>query len=100
MTGFSEISPERPTAEVWEIPRRVWFVLMSWGLAVLVMAGLFSFWVWQTQRDQDRAMCKMIDEVFLTGPEPVPGPAGDRSRAVRLGMLEYRSTLPCGPLRD
>ncbi len=96
----------RPTAEVWEIPRRVWFILLSWGLAVLMLAGLLSYWIWSAQehaaaeRDalklqQDQAMCAMIDNVFLTGPEPVAGPAGDRSRSVRLGMTAYRATLRC-----
>lgn len=97
---------ERPTAEVWEIPRRVWFILASWGGAVLVLAGLFSFWTYRNQeqadaaRDalklqQDRAMCTMIDNVFLSGPEPVAGPAGDRSRSVRAGLMVYRTTLRC-----
>jgi hypothetical protein len=95
----------RPTAEVWEIPRRVWYILASWGMAVLVLAGLFSVWIWQTGREadkaaaqaklrQDQAMCAMID-VFLAGPEPAPGPSGARSRAVRDGMLNYRQALRC-----
>jgi hypothetical protein len=95
----------RPTAEVWEIPRRVWFILMSWGLAVLVLAGLFSFWIYSNQRkadqqrdelklQQDRAMCAMID-VFLAGPDAPAGSAGDRSRAVRSKMLAYQDTLRC-----
>lgn len=96
----------RPTAEVWEIPRRVWFILASWGMAVLAIAGILSFWIWSSQehaaseRDalklqQDRAMCAMIDNIFLAGPEPVPGPAGDRSRSVRAGMITYRAALRC-----
>lgn len=100
----------RPTAEVWEIPRRVWLILLSWGLAVLVLAGLLSFWIYSNQRHnerlaaqaklrQDRAMCAMID-VFLGGPDPVAGPAGDRSRAVRQGMLNYQAVLQCGHLGD
>lgn len=95
----------RPTAEVWEIPRRVWFILLSWGLAVLVLTGLFSAWIYETGRQadqaaadaklqQDRAMCAMIS-VFLSGPEPVAGPAGDRSRAVRTGMTNYQAVLHC-----
>jgi len=97
---------DRPTAEVWEIPRRVWFILLSWGLAVLMLAGLLSYWIWSAQEhaaaerdqlklEQDRAMCAMIDNIFLSGPEPVQGPAGDRSRSVRAGMIEYRKTLRC-----
>lgn len=96
---------DRPTAEEWSIPRRVWYVLLSWGLAVLVIAGLLSFWIWSGQRhaeaqrdalklQQDRAMCAMID-VFLSGPDPVPGPAGDRSRSVRAGMTNYQNILRC-----
>jgi hypothetical protein len=95
----------KPTAEVWEIPRRVWFILLSWGLAVLMLAGLFSFWIWRTGQEadreaaaaklrQDRAMCAMIS-VFLEGPEPVAGPAGDRSRSVRAGMRVYEDALSC-----
>jgi hypothetical protein len=96
---------DRPTAEVWEIPRRVWYILLSWGLAVLVLTGLFSAWIWTAQRhaeaerdalklQQDQAMCAMID-VFLSGPEPVAGPAGDRSRSVRAGMTNYQAVLRC-----
>lgn len=40
--------------ERWEIPRRVWAILFSWGLAVLVLAGLFSFWVQRNQQEQAR----------------------------------------------
>lgn len=96
---------DQPTAEVWEIPRRVWFILLSWGLAVLVLAAMLSAWIWTGQREaekerdalklqQDRAMCAMID-VFLSGPEPVAGPSGDRSRSVRSGMSAYQATLRC-----
>lgn len=89
----------------WEIPPRVWTILASWGLAVLMLAGLLSWWIQsneqeqaraaaQVQLEQDRAMCSMT-ALFLTGPEPVAGPAGDRSRAVRAGMIRYRETLRC-----
>lgn len=78
----------------WEIPRKVWLVLISWGLAVLLLAGMFSAWTWTNQRDQNRAMCALIS-VFLTGPEPVAGPNGDRSRSVRAGMLAYQEALRC-----
>lgn len=101
----------RPTAEVWEIPRRVWYILLSWGLAILVLTGLLSFWIWETGRQadeaaaqaklrQDRAMCVMLD-LFTSGPEPPAGPAGDRSRAVLAAMTAYQRTLRCdqlGPL--
>jgi hypothetical protein len=89
----------------WDIPRRVWFILLSWGLAVLMIAGLLSLWIWTnqeraaTERDraqaqQDQAMCVMLD-LFTSGPEPVPGPAGERGRAVVTAMRAYRSTLEC-----
>jgi hypothetical protein len=103
-----ENDPTQPTAEVWEIPRRVYLILMSWGLAVLLLAGLLSFWIYSNQKHserlaaaaklrQDRAMCAMID-VFLNGPEPVNGPSGDRSRSVRAGMLNYQAVLGCDGL--
>lgn len=103
----------------WEIPPRVWTILASWGLAVIVLAGILSFWIQsneqeaarerealaaeqaaqaaQVQVEQDRAMCSMIG-IFLTGPEPVAGPSGDRSRSVREGMTRYRATLRCNQI--
>lgn len=97
-----------PTQD-WEIPRRIWFILLSWGLAVMMLAGLFSAWIWTNQRhaeaerdklkvQQDSAMCAMID-VFLAGPAPVPGAAGDRSRSVRAGMLHYQAVLRCDVIK-
>lgn len=88
--------------------RPVWLVLLSWGVAVLVITGLLSFWISSNQREaeeqqrqiqleQDRAMCAMI-EVFLQGPEPPAGPAGDRSRVVRAAMTNYRNVLDCDEL--
>lgn len=92
-------------AQQWDIPRRVWAVLLSWGLAVLVLAGLLSFWIWRNERQadaardaarlqQDRAMCTMLD-LFTSGPEPVAGPAGDRGRAVLAAMRAYQAALRC-----
>lgn len=100
----------------WAIPPRVWAILLSWGVAVLLLAGLFSWRTVSAERqasedrariqaeqamqaaaiklEQDRAMCGMIS-IFLSGPEPVPGPAGDRSRSVRKSMATYRKTLLC-----
>lgn len=43
-----------PPPERWEIPRKVWLILLSWGLAVLVLAGLFSFWIQHNQQEQAR----------------------------------------------
>ena len=101
----------------WEIPRKIWTILASWGLAVLMIAGLLSFWIWKNEQDQereeaalqyeqDRAMCSIIG-VFLGGPGPVPGPEGDRSRSVRQAMANYQDVLHCdetqadpGPVRQ
>jgi hypothetical protein len=80
--------------EDWDIPRKVWLVLMSWGLAVLLMTSLLSAWVWSNQQRQDHDMCAMIS-VFLAGPEPVTGPAGERSRTVRAAMKSYSEQRHC-----
>jgi hypothetical protein len=69
-------------------------ILMSWGLAVLMLAGLGYFAIWYNQRQQDRAMCAML-QLFMTGPDPVPGPAGDRGRAVLKAMTDYQKTIGC-----
>lgn len=87
------------------ISRPVWMILLSWGLAVLVISGLLSFWIWtndrqqeadnlRVQREQDHAMCEMLD-LFASGPPPVAGPAGDRGRTVLKAMAAYRETLHC-----
>lgn len=89
----------------WEIPPKIWAVLASWGLGVLVLAGLLSAWIWsnereaaderaELQREQDRAMCAMIHP-FLTSPEPPSGPEGDRSREILAGIREYSRVLHC-----
>lgn len=78
------------------VSRPVWFILLSWGLAVLVISGLLSYWVWTNQRQQDRDMCAMTS-VFLGGPEPVAGPAGDRGRVVREALEKYRMNRDCPP---
>lgn len=85
--------------------RPVWLVLISWGMAVLVISGLLSAWIYtvqhnaveeqdRAQREQDKAMCQIIG-VFLGGPEPLPGPEGERSRVVRAKMTNYRDVLKC-----
>lgn len=74
--------------------RPVWLVLLSWGSAVLVMSGVFAAWIYNNQRQQDRDMCAMTS-VFLGGPEPVAGPAGDRARVVRDALIKYRANRGC-----
>lgn len=92
----------------WRIPRPVWMVLMSWGAAVLVISMLLSAWIWtnqrhaeqmreRSQRESNRAMCVMLD-LFMSGPPPVSGPAGDRGRAVLAAMDVYQRTLHCDSL--
>lgn len=78
------------------ITRPVWQILFSWGLAVLLITGLLSFWVYHNQLQQDRDMCALTS-VFLGGPEPVAGPAGDRSRVVRDALIKYRMSRDCSP---
>lgn len=80
----------------WAIPGRVWAVLLSWGLAVLILAGLFGWWIRANQLQQDRDMCAML-AVLRGGPEPVAGPAGERSRAVRAAMDAYYAKRGCPP---
>jgi hypothetical protein len=76
------------------ISRPVWQILLSWGVAVLVMSGVFAAWIYTNQRQQDRDMCAMT-AVFLGGPEPVAGPAGDRARVVRDALIKYRASRDC-----
>jgi hypothetical protein len=90
---------ERPTAEVWSIPRRVWFVLMSWGLAVMVLAGLFSFWTYANQKRQDKDMCTMV-AALMAAPDPPDGPSGERSRITRAALQAYANSRDCGPIRS
>lgn len=118
MTGYSEISPARDGGS--QIPSKVRMILLSWGLGVIILAGVLSFWIQSNQNhaaeeraklqaetarkaeavklEQDRAMCQVIS-IILSAPEPLPGPAGDRSRAVRSGMRDYQVTLRCDQIR-
>lgn len=98
--------------------RPVWLVLVSWGAAVLMIAGLLSFWIWKNEQnqerdearlqlEQDRAVCAMI-EVFQGPPPPPEGEAGDRSRAILKALNDWARVLHCqelesenpGPARD
>lgn len=87
----------------WTIPPQVWAVLVSWGLAVILLAGLFSFWQYRQQEQADRqtareraAMCDLLDTLVSDAPIPA-GPAGDRAREGRAKILAYRETLLCPP---
>jgi cbb3-type cytochrome oxidase subunit 3 len=78
----------------WAIPPRVWSILASWGLAVLVIAGLLYYWVYDNQRRAERDLCTMVG-VFLSDPEPPAGPAGERSRVVRAAMRTFYEQRDC-----
>lgn len=89
--------------------RPVWLVLLSWGMAVLMIAGLLSAWIWRNerkqdaenlkvQREQDQAMCVMLD-LFTAGPPPVAGPAGERGRVILSAMQHYQQVLHCEDFR-
>lgn len=96
-------APKRPTAEVWSIPRRVWFVLMSWGLAILLIIGLFALWAWRVDKQQDHeqddkrdeAMCVMT-EAFLKAPDATgQNEAAERARITREALRQYRAAIGC-----
>lgn len=89
------------TEVTWRIPRNVWYVLVTWGLAVVVLAGLFSFWQYRQQhdaheqaREERAAMCKLISTIIGDTPPP-EGPSGERARQVRRDLLAYRTSLHC-----
>jgi hypothetical protein len=93
----------RPEPVTWRIPRNVWAILLSWGLAVVVLSGLFTYKMHLDQqaaaerdRKQDLAMCQMIDRI-IGDVEPPAGPTGQRARDVRADMIAYRATLACPP---
>lgn len=85
----------------WRIPRNVWFVLVGWGLAVLILAGMFSLRMEITQREaarrnaqQDRELCGTL-AIIIAGPPPPSGPAGQRSRDVLSALIRWRDALDC-----
>lgn len=90
------------------LPRTVYYVLISWGLAVLLLAGLGAFWIdrnqdqarerdQQIQRQQTRAMCQIV-QVIVSGPTPPPGEAGERGRAVVAGARSFHESARCAEL--
>lgn len=73
------------------------------ALLVLVVGivGVFALGAWwtdkrirDTSRDKDRAMCQIL-EIIVVGPEPPPGPEGERARVVRDRMTAYQRALHC-----
>lgn len=91
-----------------KLPRTVYAILLSWGVAVLLLAGLFAFWISTNdrearerdraiQREQNRAMCQIV-QVIITGPTPVAGPDGDRARAVLAGARSFHNSARCAEL--
>lgn len=93
----------RPEPVTWRIPRNVWAILLTWGLAVVLLSGLFAYKLHLDQqaaaerdRQQDLAMCQMIDRI-IGDVEPPAGPTGQRAREIRNDMITYRSTLACPP---
>lgn len=80
-------------------------ILASWGVAVLLLAGMLSFWIWRNERladaeadrvrvEQDRAMCTMLD-LFLSTDAP---PTNERGQEIQGAMKAYRATLRCPSL--
>ncbi len=84
---MTQPEPNHDVVDVrWAIPKNVWAILLSWGLAVVLLAGLFAYWQGREaanerrhNREQDRAMCELVT-ALQGGPTPPPGPAGDRAR--------------------
>lgn len=80
--------PEDTPPEVrWKIPPNVWVVLVTWGLAVLMLTGMFSLRIYLDQRsdhrrdaEQDKALCEVITFSLQTPPTIPPGPEGERVR--------------------
>lgn len=85
----------------WEIPPRMWALLASLIVGVVVLAGVAGVAQWRNQRDTQHqlddlrgAMCELT-EVLSGGPTPAAGPAGDRARALAPKIDALRRTS-CG----
>jgi hypothetical protein len=90
------------------LPRTVYAVLISWGVAVLLLAGLFAFWIDRNndlarerdhaiQLQQTRYMCQIVG-VIVSGPAPPPGPEGERGRMVVAGAKGFYDAARCAEL--
>jgi hypothetical protein len=91
-----------------KLPRTVYYILASWGAAVLLLAGLFAFWIdrnndtarerdQQIQTQQTRYMCQIVG-VIVSGPAPPAGPEGERGRVVVAGARGFYDTARCAEL--
>lgn len=100
------------------ISRPVWQILFWWGVGVLMISALLSFWIWKNEQDQerderslqlqqDRAVCGII-RAITDGPPPVAGPEGERARGILKALQDWENSLHCqeltsanpGPARD
>lgn len=96
----------------WEIPRRVWFILLSWGLAVLMLAGLFSFWTQRNQHEQERKaaaaearaseqarviVCRLFTAILEAYDESPPATAAGRAQVD--AWLQVYELSKCEPPR-
>lgn len=78
----------------------MWLSLLSLCLGTAVLGAVFTLAMWQGQRvaeqrdtAQDAAMCELV-RALTAGPSPVPGPAGDRGRAL-LPLMEAVKKTAC-----
>lgn len=76
------------------ISRPAWQVLISFGLVMLTMFGLMFFGLWRSQQSANEDLCDLVS-VFVTGPQPAEGAAGERSRFVRESMDRFRERRDC-----
>lgn len=74
--------------------RNVWYVLITWGVAIMLLVGILSGWIAHNQRQQDLDMCTLIG-ALRGGPDPVAGPAGERGRAVQEAMASWYERRDC-----
>lgn len=82
-----ELTPVQPARVNWQIPRNVWYLLLTWGLSVVVLAFLFAWWQGREaaverrhNHEQDKALCEVIVFSLQAPPTIPPGPEGERIR--------------------